>query len=54
MASVLEPATLLGRIEAWLAEEVRAGAIHPKSSALIREAFHGGGLERGRAQCCRS
>ncbi len=48
MASVLEPATLLGRIEAWLAEEVRAGAIHPKSSALIREAFHVGGLERGR------
>jgi Fic family protein len=48
MASVLEPATLLARIEAWLAEEVRSGTLHPRSSALIREAFQTGSIDRGR------
>ena len=45
MASVLEPATLLARIEAWLLEEIRAGTLHPKSSALIREAFQLGSVD---------
>jgi len=48
MASVLEPATLLGRIEAWLGDEIRAGTLHPRSSALIREAFQMGSIDRGR------
>lgn len=48
MASVLEPATLLARIEAWLAEEVQSGTLHPRSSALIREAFQTGSIDRGR------
>ena len=48
MASVLEPATLLARIEAWLVEEVRSGTLHPRSSALIREAFQMGSIDRGR------
>ena len=48
MASVLEPATLLARIEVWLAEEVRSGMLHPRSSALIREAFQTGSIDRGR------
>jgi Fic family protein len=48
MAGVLEPATLLGRIEAWLGEEIRAGRLHPRSPALVREAFQMGGVERGR------
>lgn len=48
MASVLEPATLLARIEAWLAEEVRSGTLHKRSSALIREAFQTGSIDRGR------
>lgn len=48
MESVLDPATLLGRIEAWLAEQVRAGTLHPKSVAIIREAFQMGELNRGR------
>ena len=49
MASLIEPATLFARIEAWAAEEVRSGRLHPKSSALIREAFQMGSLDRGRA-----
>ena len=48
MAGVLEPATLLGRIEAWLGEEIRAGRLHPRSPALVREALQMGGVERGR------
>lgn len=48
MDSVLNAGTLLGRIETWLAEQVAAGALHPKSSALIREVFQTGVLERGR------
>jgi Fic family protein len=44
----LEPATLLGRIEAWLGDEIRAGTLHPRSSALIREAFQMGSIDRGR------
>lgn len=48
MESVLDPATLLGRIEAWLAEEVRGGALHPKSLAIIREALQMGEVDRGR------
>jgi hypothetical protein len=48
MASVLEPATLLGRIEAWLGDEIRAGTLHPRSSAIIREAFQMGSIDRGR------
>jgi Fic family protein len=48
MASVLEPARLLGRIEAWLEEEIRSGALHPKSWPLIREAFQMGSVDRGR------
>jgi hypothetical protein len=48
MASVLEPATLLGRIEAWLGEQIRAGALHPRSSPLVREAFQMGSVDRGR------
>jgi len=35
MASVLEPATLLGRIETWLGDEIRAGTLHPRSSAPL-------------------
>jgi Fic family protein len=48
MASVLEPATLVRRIEAWLGEEIRVGRLHTRSSALIREAFQMGSVERGR------
>jgi Fic family protein len=48
MASVLEPAAFLARIEAWLVEEVRSGTLHPRSSALIREAFQMGSIDRGR------
>jgi len=48
MAGVLEPGTLLGRIEAWLGEEIRAGRLHPRSPALIREAFQMGSVDRGR------
>ena len=48
MASVLEPASLLGRIEAWLGDEIRAGTLHPRSPALIREAFQLGSIDRGR------
>jgi len=48
MASVLAPATLLGRIEAWLGEEIRAGRLHPRSSTLVREAFQMGSVDRGR------
>lgn len=35
MAGVLEPATLLGRIGAWLGEEIRAGRLHPRSPARL-------------------
>ena len=48
MARVLEPATLLGRIETWLGDEIRAGTLHPRSPALIREAFQMGSIDRGR------
>ena len=48
MAGVLEPATLLGRIEAWLGEEIRAGRLHPRSPGLVREAFQMGSVDRGR------
>ena len=48
MAGVLEPATLLGRIEAWLGEEIKAGRLHARSSALVRDAFHMGSVDRRR------
>ena len=48
MENVLNAGTLLGRIEAWLAEQVAAGALHPKSFPLIRDAFQKGVLDRGR------
>lgn len=49
MESLLNAGALLGRIEAWVREQVAAGALHPKSFALIREAFQTGSLDRGRA-----
>ena len=48
MERILNAGTLLGRIEAWLTEQVTAGALHQKSFPLIREAFQKGSLERGR------
>ena len=48
MDSILNAGALLGRIEAWLAEQVAVGALHPKSFPLIREAFQKGSLDRGR------
>ncbi len=50
MESLLNAGTLLGRIEAWLTEQIAAGSLHPKSFALIREAFQKGSLERGRVR----
>jgi Fic family protein len=49
MEDILDAGRLLGRIEAWLAEQVAAGALHPKSLPLIREAFQKGALDRGQA-----
>ncbi len=48
MESLLNAGTLLARIEAWVADQVAAGQLHPKSFPLIREAFQKGTLERGR------
>lgn len=48
MDSILNAGALLGRLEAWLTEQVAAGALHPKSFPLIREAFQKGSLDRGR------
>jgi len=48
MESILNAGTLLSRIEAWLTEQVAAGALHPKSFPLLREAFQKGSLDRGR------
>jgi Fic family protein len=48
MESILNPATLLGRIEVWLNEQIASGTLHSKSFLLIREAFQKGSLDRGR------
>jgi Fic family protein len=49
MENILDAGRLLGRIEAWLAEQVAAGTLHPKSLPLVREAFQKGALDRGQA-----
>lgn len=48
MEGVLDAGALLGRIEAWLAEQAASGVLHPKSFPVVREAFQKGALDRGR------
>lgn len=48
MESLLNPGTLLDRLEGWLTEQVAAGTLHPKSFMLVREALQKGSLDRGR------
>jgi len=49
MEKLLEPAELLGRIEVWCAEEVRARRLPRGSWPLLREAVIAGEFPRGRA-----
>ena len=49
MESLLEPTELLGRIEIWCEENVRAGRLLRGSWPLLREAALAGEVPRGRA-----
>lgn len=49
MASVLEPAELLRRIELYSVDETRAGRLPKGAYSLLREAVLAGDVERGRA-----
>jgi Fic family protein len=49
MEQLLEPAELLGRIEIWSAEEIRAKRLPKESWPLLREAVIAGEFGRGRA-----
>ncbi len=48
MQRLLEPQALLGRIEAWVADEARARRLDRRTFILLREAFFMGEIERGR------
>jgi Fic family protein len=50
MRSVLEPKELLGRMEIYTEEEIRAGRLLKGSFALLREALFSGEFERGKAE----
>ena len=49
MASILEPAQLLRRIEHYCEDEIRVGRLARGSFPILREAFLAGEIERGRA-----
>jgi len=49
MEQILEPSELLGRMEVWAAEEVRARRLPKGSWPLLREAAVAGEFSRGRA-----
>ena len=49
MEQILEPSELLGRIEVWTAEEIRARRLPKGSWPLLREAAVAGEFNRGRA-----
>jgi Fic family protein len=48
MERLLAPRALLGRIEAWVADEVRARRLDRRAFVLLREALLMGEIERGR------
>jgi Fic family protein len=49
MASLLEPAQLLRRIQVFVEDEARAGRLPKGAFSVLREAFYAGELERGQA-----
>lgn len=49
MASILEPAELLRRIELYVEDETRAGRLPKGSFQILREVVLAGEIERGRA-----
>ncbi len=48
MAGLIQPSALRARVEAWAATEARAGRLHARAGALLREVLIEGEVPRGR------